>query len=55
MKPGIEKGSEPQISAKDVGTSLLKIMGVGLAAGVALVAATDKIMKKVTSSKKEEE
>lgn len=51
MKTGLQRGKEPETGAKGAGVALLKILGIGLAAGVALVAATDKVMKKATSSK----
>lgn len=50
-KVGMYKGKEPEVNTKGLGTRLLQITGIGLAAGIAMVAATDKIMKKVTASK----
>ena len=38
---------------KSAGKAALKIVGVGLAAGVALIAATNKVMTKLTSKKDE--
>ncbi len=55
MTKGIKKGSKPEIKTKGLGKDLLKIVGVGLSAGVLLIAATDKIMKKATSSKEKEQ
>ena len=52
MKTGFYKGTEPTPDMKQVGGALLKILGVGIAAGVTLVTATNKIMTKLTASKK---
>lgn len=54
MTKGMKKGTKPQVKTKGVGKTLLAVISVGLAAGVALVAVTDKIMKKATSSKGKE-
>ena len=51
MKPGIKKAQMPEVTVADAGKAALKIVGVGLAAGVALIAATDKVMKKLTAKK----
>ena len=47
MKLGMSKADMPEV--KTAGKAALKIIGVGLAAGVALIAATDKVMTKLTS------
>ncbi len=49
MKRGMTKADKKatKVTGGKLAKSLLKIMGVGLAAGVALVALTDKTMKKV--------
>lgn len=41
----------PEVKVAEAGKAALKIIGIGLAAGVALIAATDTVMKKVTSPK----
>lgn len=48
------KGFEPTVKTEGIGTTLLKVTGVGLLAGVALVVATNEIMKKVAPSQKED-
>lgn len=52
MKLGMNKADMPEV--KSAGKAALKIIGVGLAAGVALIAATDKVMTKLTSKDKQE-
>ena len=59
MMQGMKKGSEPKGGSKSAGgkviisdKGLLTILGIGTAAGSAIVVAADKIMKKVTSSDK---
>ena len=49
MKLGMNKAEMPEV--KTAGKAALKIIGVGLAAGVALIGATNKIMTKLTSKK----
>ena len=49
MKTGMNKAEMPDVKA--AGKAALKIVGVGLAAGVALIGATNKIMTKLTSKK----
>lgn len=51
MKLGTKKAETPEVKVADAGKAALKIIGVGLAAGVALIAATDKVMTKITSKK----
>ncbi len=51
MKLGMSKADMPEV--KTAGKAALKIVGVGLAAGVALIAATNKVMTKLTSKKDE--
>ena len=51
MKLGMSKADMPEV--KTAGKAALKIVGVGLAAGVALIAATNKVMTKLTSRKDE--
>ena len=51
MKLGMSKADMPEV--KSAGKAALKIIGVGLAAGVALIAATDKVMTKLTSKDKQ--
>ena len=48
MKRGMTKADEKATkkTGNGLAKTLLKIVGVGLAAGVALIAATDKTMKK---------
>lgn len=41
----------PEVKVAEAGKAALKIIGIGLAAGVALIAATDTAMKKATSPK----
>ena len=53
MKLGMSKAEKQEV--KSAGKAALKIIGVGLAAGVALVAATNTVMKKVTAKKDAEE
>ena len=57
MKRGITKADRKatQKNNEAVAKTLLKVVGVGLAAGVALIAATDKTMKKAFPEEKEEE
>lgn len=55
MKLGMNKAEMPEVKLADAGKAALKIVGVGLAAGVALIAATDKIMTKLTSKKETSE
>ena len=47
----MSKADMPEV--KTAGKAALKIVGVGLAAGVALIAATNKVMTKLTSKKDE--
>ncbi|MBQ9960431.1 MAG: hypothetical protein IJP00_00835 [Firmicutes bacterium] len=54
MKNGIIKGSKPKVK-KGTGKAMLHIVGVGLAAGLALITATDKGLRKVTGYKDEAE
>ena len=57
MKRGMIKAEEA-VTKKTGGSTaktLLKVVGVGLAAGVALIAATDKTMKKAFPQDKTEE
>ncbi len=49
MKIGMNKAEMPEIKTKDAAKAAMRIVGVGLAAGLALIAATDTILKKVTS------
>lgn len=49
MKLGIKKAEMPEVKLADAGKAALKIVGVGLAAGVALIAATNTTMTKLTS------
>lgn len=49
MKLGMNKAETPDVKA--AGKATLKIIGVGLAAGVALIGATNTIMTKLTSKK----
>lgn len=51
MKLGIKKAEMPEVKVADAGKAALKIVGVGLAAGVALIAATNTVMTKLTSKK----
>ena len=51
MKLGMSKADMPEV--KTAGKAALKIVGVGLAAGVALIAATNKVMTKLTSKRDE--
>lgn len=48
MKRGMVKADKPASKKTGAGVAktLLKVVGVGLAAGVALIAATDKVMTK---------
>ena len=57
MKRGITKADRKatQKSSGAVAKTLLKVVGVGLAAGVALIAATDKTMKKAFPEASEKE
>lgn len=47
----MNKAEMPEVKVAEAGKAALKIIGIGLTAGVALIAATDTIMKKVTSPK----
>lgn len=49
MKLELNKAEMPEV--KTAGKAALKIIGVGLTAGVALIAATNTIMTKLTSKK----
>lgn len=51
MKIGMSKAETPEVNTKDLGKAVFQVLGVGLAAGVALIAATDKVLKKVTGGK----
>lgn len=51
MKLGMNKAEMPEVKVAEAGKAALKIIGIGLAAGVALIAATDTVMKKATSPK----
>ena len=53
MKQGTRKAEMPEVKVADAGKAALKIIGVGLTAGVALIAATNKIMTKLTSKKED--
>lgn len=53
MKPQVRKAEMPEVKVADAGKAALKIVGVGLAAGVALIAATNKVMTKLTSKKED--
>ncbi len=44
----MSKAKVPEVKTKGLGKAVLQIVGVGLAAGVALIAATDTVMKKAT-------
>jgi len=56
MKTGIRKGKEPKGNKKSIiplAMAITQIVGIGLVAGGALIAGTDKVMKKVTGKKEE--
>lgn len=56
MKTGIRKAKEPKNSKKGIiplAMAITQIVGIGLVAGGALIAGTDKVMKKVTGKKDE--
>lgn len=53
MKNGITKGKKPLVK-KGTGKAVFHILGVGLAAGLALITATDKGLRKATGYKDEE-
>ena len=56
MKRGMIKAENPtKKSGMKVGKTIAKVVGVGLAAGIALIAATDKTMKTAFPQEKEEE
>ena len=57
MKRGMTKADEKakKKTGNGLAKTLLKIVGVGLAAGVALIAATDKTMKKAFPEASEKE
>ena len=57
MKRGMTKADEKATkkTGNGLAKTLLKIVGVGLAAGVALIAATDKTMKKAFPEASEKE
>ena len=54
MKKGIIKDKKPLVK-KGAGKAALHIVGVGLAAGLALIAATDKGLRKATGYKEDSE
>lgn len=56
MKLGVTKTKNPSkgLVKKGAGKAALHIIGVGLAAGLALITATDKGMRKFTGYKDEE-
>ena len=53
MKIGMTKAEKQEV--KSAGKAALKVIGVGLAAGIALIAATNTVMKKLTSKKNAED
>lgn len=57
MKRGMVKADKTadRKTGNGLAKTLLKIVGIGLAAGAALVAVTDKTMKKAFPEEKEEE
>lgn len=57
MKSGMKKADEKanKKTGNGLAKALIKIVGIGLAAGAALVAVTDKTMQKAFPDKKKEE
>lgn len=53
-RPGLKEGFEPKHGGKLSTKTLMGMVGIGLTAGVAVIAAADKIMKAATSKAQEE-
>lgn len=55
MRSGRNISKTETITTKSVGKALLGVIGLGIASGVALVAGTDMIMKKLFPESKQNE